>query len=137
MSLDKELFKKGDESVTLSDVFAGIHKNSTKKDKQIQRMILGLEPLIVNLSDATIVVPLVKEYLEIAVKNDEQLIKLAAIAQRLLAVEQKSTEGGLGLELTEEEITDLKKSIDEAADGDLELTKKISQTADKVTGEVK
>ena len=36
------------------------------------------------VGDATLIVPLIKEYLEISVKNDEQLIKMATIIQRAL-----------------------------------------------------
>ena len=35
------------------------------------------------------IIPMIKEYLEINVKNDEQLVKLAAIVQRILAAEGK------------------------------------------------
>ena len=50
-----------------------------------------MKPLISDIGDATLVVPLIKEYMEIGVKNDEQLIKMATIIQR--AVNSTSTEG--------------------------------------------
>lgn len=79
MSLDKTIFK----GKTLSDLFGEIYDNSKKKDKQINALISELKPLVEDLSDATLVVPMIKEYLEIAVKNDDHLVKLAAIVQRL------------------------------------------------------
>ena len=58
-----------------------------------------LEPMVKNLNDASVVVPLIKEYLEISVKNDDALIKLG-IVQRLM--KDNNNEGG-GLLLSDEE----------------------------------
>ena len=79
MSLDKKIFKEK----TLSDLFGEIYDNSRKKDKQIGALVGELQGLIEGIDDATLVVPMIKEYLEIGVKNDEHLIKMAAIIQRL------------------------------------------------------
>ena len=79
MSYEKVLFK----SKTLSDIFSEIYDNSRKKDKQISELVGELKPLIESIDDATLLVPLIKEYLEIGIKNDEHLIKLASIVQRL------------------------------------------------------
>ena len=79
MSLDKKIFK----DKTLSDLFGEIYDNSRKKDKQIGALVGELQGLIEGIDDATLVVPMIKEYLEIGVKNDEHLIKMAAIIQRL------------------------------------------------------
>ena len=43
-----------------------------------------MKPLIETPGDATLIVPLIKEYMEIAVKNDEALIKMAGIVQRAM-----------------------------------------------------
>lgn len=79
MSFTKVIF----EDKTLSDLFKEIYDNSRKKDKQINAMVGELKGLIEGIDDATLVVPMIKEYLEIAVKNDEHLIKMAQIVQRL------------------------------------------------------
>ena len=71
------------EGKTLSDLFKEIYDNSTAKKNQIKELIASLGPLIQGIGDATLLVPLIKEYLDISVKNDEQLIKLAQIVQRL------------------------------------------------------
>ena len=67
-------------SETLDDEVSGQNR---KKGKQIGQLIAELRPLIQNLGDATVVVPLIKEYMEISVKNDDHLLKMAAIVQRL------------------------------------------------------
>ena len=56
--------------------------------------------MIQDIGDATLVVPLLKEYLEISVKNDEQLIKMATIIQRAVQNEGQD-DGNFGM--TEEE----------------------------------
>jgi hypothetical protein len=62
-----------------------IYNNQKKKDQQVTALISELKPLISDIGDATLVVPLIKEYMEIGVKNDDILIKMAALAQRAMA----------------------------------------------------
>lgn len=87
MGFETEVFK----GKSLSDLFSEIYDNSRKKDKQISTLISELKPLIEDVGDATLVVPMIKEYLEIGVKNDEQLVKIATIVQRLETSLQKSS----------------------------------------------
>lgn len=79
MALDKVIFGKK----TFSDLLEEIHDNSTTTRSQVKALISELKPLIESIGDATLIVPMIKEYLEISVKNDEQLIKMAAIVQRM------------------------------------------------------
>ena len=83
---DFEIF----EGKTLSSLFKDIHDNSVEKKDQIEVLIKKLEPLIKNIGDATIVVPLIKEYLDVSVKNDEQLVKIATIVQRLVSSQART-----------------------------------------------
>jgi len=69
---------------TFSDLLKEIYNNSKDKEKQISSLIQGLKPLIESTGDATLIVPLIKEYMEVAVKNDEALIKMAGIVQRAM-----------------------------------------------------
>ena len=85
MSLDKEIFN----GKTLSDLFGEIHDNSTQTRSQIKALIGELKPLIENIGDATLIVPMIKEYMEIGVKNDEALIKLATVIQRIESAQAK------------------------------------------------
>ena len=95
---------------TFSDLLKEIHTNQKKKGKQIGQLIAELRPLIQNLGDATVVVPLIKEYMEISVKNDDHLLKMAAIVQRLST--GAATSGG-GDMLTEEEMEQLQQVAEE------------------------
>ena len=86
MSLDKEIF----DGKTLSDLFSLIHNNSTTTRAQVKALIGELKPLLENIGDATLIVHMRKEYMEIGVKNDEALIKLATIVQRIETANAKS-----------------------------------------------
>src|SRR5210317_679218 len=97
MDNSQELFK----GVTFSDLMSDVYHNNKKKDRQINQLIAQLQPLITSTSAATIVVPLIKEYLDIAVKNDDHLVKLTAIVQRYISTQQ--TIIGEGSLLSDEE----------------------------------
>jgi len=94
-----------------SDLLKDIYDNSKKKDRQINLLISELKPLIKNTNDASMVVPMIKEYLEVGVKNDEHLVKLAAIVQRIVSnSSNNSDESGF---ITEEEKEQLLKQLSE------------------------
>ena len=103
-SLDHIIFKKK----KFSDILSEIYDNQKRKETQITGLISELKPLISDIGDATLIVPLIKEYMEIGVRNDEQLIKMATIVQR--ALNNSSGEDALGI--TEEEKQQLKEELD-------------------------
>lgn len=80
--MDKENIQEIFEGKTFESLLKDIYTNSTRKETQIQILITELKPMIKNIGDAVIIVPLIKDYMEIAVKNDEALIKMAAIVQK-------------------------------------------------------
>ena len=84
-----------------SDILSEIYDNQTEKKKQITGLISELKPLISDIGDATLIVPLIKEYLEIGVRNDEQLIKMATIVQRV--VNNSNSEDSSGITEAEKE----------------------------------
>ena len=95
---DFELFK----GKKYSDLLKDIYHNSKRKDRQINTLISELQPLMKSMGDATVIVPLIKEYLEISVKNDDHLVKLAAIVQRLMGSMNKGDDDS-GFGISEEE----------------------------------
>ena len=121
MSLDKEIFK----GKTLSDLFGEIYDNSKETRGQVKGLISELKPLIENIGDATLIVPMIKEYMEIGVKNDDALIKLATIIQRIETAQAKGDSGEFDFselqdlleeqELTQEEIKSVENQEDEDA----------------------
>jgi len=99
MSADYELFK----GTSFSDLMRDVYHNSKKKSRQIDTLIQELQPLVKNVGDATVIVPLIAEYLEVSVKNDDALVKLASIVQRLVSASGKGEEDGNEFGLTDEE----------------------------------
>ena len=120
MSLDKEIFN----GKTLSDLFGEIYDNSKDTRSQVQGLIRELKPLIENIGDATLIVPMIKEYMEIGVKNDDALIKMATIIQRIVSAEAKGEAG------SDFDFSDLQDLLDEQnqIEVELEAVKKEEET---------
>ena len=80
-------------STSLSDLFKQIHKNNKDIDKQIGDFIDTMKPMATaNAGSATMLMPTVKDLIDVNVKNNEQLIKMAAIAQRAATSNSSSSE---------------------------------------------
>lgn len=71
------------EGKNLAGLFQEIYDNQVNKKQQIRELIKDLTPLIEGIGDATLLVPLIKDYMELGIKNDELLVKLAQIVQRV------------------------------------------------------
>lgn len=92
-----------------------IVSNSEEKKQQLDILITDLREMIKTVNDAVTVVPLLKEYFDAGIRNDEQLIKLAAIIQRLMADKANAeSEAGGGI-LSEDEKKQLMGVIEETA----------------------
>ncbi len=78
---------------TLSDLFKQIHKNNKDTDKQINELIDAIKPLASsNAGSAVMLMPTVKDLIDVNVRNNDQLIKMAGIAQR--AASSNANSGG-------------------------------------------
>ena len=80
MDFNQELFK----GKSFSNLLEDIYKNSIRKKKEIRSLIDQLKPMIQEPGDAMMLVPLLKEYMELGIKNDDALIKMAGIVQRAM-----------------------------------------------------
>ena len=78
MDLEFELYKGKKYSNLLKDVVI----NSEQKRDQIDILVSDLRSMIKTPNDAIVIVPLIKDYLDVGVRNDEQLVKLASIVQK-------------------------------------------------------
>jgi hypothetical protein len=118
MNEDFEIF----EGKSFKGLCKDIYDRSEHKKDQIDILISELRPLVRNVDDAIQVVPQIRGYLDVSVKNDEQLVKLAAIIQRLQTV--KIEKGG-GELLTDAEKEELWKEVKEVSQ---EIQKPVTQT---------
>ena len=114
------------EGKSLSDVFKDIYDNSATNKKQLDILIKEIVGFIKDADTAVQLIPAVKEYLEIKVKNDEQLVKMASIVQRLASSEGKGSEDEFGLSEKEKEqlVGSIEKVAQEAQDYTDEIHKK-------------
>ena len=85
MSIDYEIF----EGKSLSSLFKDIYENTEYNRKQLDVLTRELVQFIKDGDTAVQIVPMIKEYLEINVKNDDQLVKMAGIVQRLISAETR------------------------------------------------
>ena len=110
MAIDFEVF----EGKTLSDVFKDIYDNSNRNKEQLEVLMKEVVSFIKDGDTAVQIIPMLKEYLEINVKNDEQLVKLATIVQRMASSDSKGdSEDEYGL--SEKEKEQLLKDIEDVA----------------------
>lgn len=93
---------------SLSDIFKQIHKNNKDTDKQINELIDAIKPLASsNAGSAVMLMPTVKDLIDVNVKNNDQLIKMAGIVQRA----QSSTSESSGFDFSNSE--EIQQLLDE------------------------
>ena len=78
-----------------SDLLEEIYTNQKRREAQVTALISELKPMVSDIGDVTLIVPLIKEYMEIGVKNDDALIKMATLVQR--ALNSSNEDGSLGI----------------------------------------
>ena len=74
----------------LSGLFEDIYKNQTNKKQRISELIAEMKKVIRHAGDMAVIGPIIKDLIDTSVRNDETLIKMAAIVQRLMTAQTKS-----------------------------------------------
>ena len=109
MSADYEIYKgKG-----LSDLFKKIDDNQARNKIQIESLIQEMMLYIKDPQSAQTLFPMISDFMESNIRNDELLVKLGAVVQRVMQTENKSMDGEFGLSDTEKE--QILGKIEEAA----------------------
>ncbi len=85
---DQVIFEKK----SFGDILKEIHQRNNVKEKQISGLITQLKDMITNIQDATMLVPLVKGYVDASIKNDDVLVKMASIVQNNLSKNNKAVD---------------------------------------------
>ena len=118
MKSNDEIF----EGKTFEDLTRDIYDNQKNKKLQLDLLIQEIHGMIQTLDDAVLIAPLVKELFEVAIKNDEHLVKLASVYQRILAKSTNTNEDSMLLSDSEkedlisalqEDVNDIQKKSDE------------------------
>ena len=125
MSNDYEIFK----GKSLSSLFQDIYENQNYNRKQLDVLTRNITSMIKDGDTAVQIVPMIKEYLEINVRNDELLVKLAGIVQKIITAEstgESESEFGLS-EIEKQEIMNTILEHD---------TKDLQETSDKIRKDI-
>ena len=134
MSTNFELFPGKD----LSGLFKDIYENTKSKKVRISELIAEMKKIIRHSGVMAVIGPIIKDLVDTSVRNDESLIKMAAIAQRMIASDNKS-EGDLGflsdkekeqlLQQLEDTVSEVKDDTETKVD---ELTNEVEELKQKV-----
>ena len=99
MSEKNEIF----EGKTFQDLTKDIYENTTKRKTQIDLLISEIHGFITTIDDVVLVAPIIKEYMDTAVRNDEHLVKLAGVLQRIISKSQGDSDESMLLSDAEKE----------------------------------
>ena len=116
MEKDFKIF--GDKN--FSDLSQEIYENSKLKKTQIELLIQEVHGYIQGIEDIAIVGPVLKELFDVGVKNDDNLLKLATVIQRIMSKHQLVDDSDVSL-LSDEEKEELMNTLEDTA---AELQKK-------------
>ena len=110
MEKDFKIF--GDKN--FSDLSQEIYENAKFKKTQIELLVQEVHGYIQGIEDIAIVGPILKELLDVGVKNDDNLLKLATVIQRIMSKHQVTDDSDVSL-LSEDEKEELMNSLEDAA----------------------
>ena len=111
-----------------SDLSQEIYENSKLKKTQIELLVQEVHGYIQGIEDIAVVGPILKELLDVGVKNDDNLLKLATVFQRIMA-KAGNNDDDISL-LSDDEKQQLMDSLEDAA---TEIQKKQDETSiDKI-----
>ena len=119
------------EGTTLQDLLKEIHSLAEHRRNQITTVMDTLAALITNVNDAAVIAPLVKDYMDVNVRSDEALVKIATIEQRLIAAEKLTSSGDSDL-LSDDEKESLLNNLRETQEqAGKEALETLSSTIEK------
>lgn len=127
MSTDFELFP----GKNLSGLFKDIYDNQQNKKKRISELIAEMRKIIRHAGDMAVIGPILKDLIDSSIRNDESLIKMSAIAQRIIGAQHKA-EGDTGF-LSDDEKEQLLKQLDETI---AEVADEHDTKVDELTNEI-
>ena len=110
MSEKNEIF----EGKTFQDLTKDIYENTTKRKTQIDLLISEIHGFITTIDDVVMVAPIIKEYMDTAVRNDEHLVKLAGVLQRIISKSQGDSDESMLL--SDEEKEELMGTLQDTVD---------------------
>ena len=110
--MDNDIKIFGDKN--FSDLSQEIYENNKLKKTQIDLLIQEVHGYIQGIEDIAIVGPIIKELMDVGIKNDDNLVKLATLYQRIMS-KQTVDDSDVGF-LSEEEKEQLMASLEDVAE---------------------
>ena len=110
MSDKNEIF----EGKTFQDLTKDIYENTKNRKTQIDLLISEIHGFITTIDDVVLVAPIIKEYMDTAVRNDEHLVKLAGVLQRIISKSQGESDESMLL--SDEEKAELMGTLQDTVD---------------------
>jgi hypothetical protein len=132
MENDVEIF----EGKTFSSLVRDIYNNSSHKKDQINQIIKDLHSMIKDVGGATVVAPMIKDYLDVSVKNDDQLVKLSSVLQRVINGSGSNSDTPNDFILSESEKEQLYKSVQNEVTEIEKSEKQIKDELNKITDSI-
>ena len=125
MSDNNEIF----EGKTFQDLTKDIYENTTKRKVQIDLLISEIHGFITTIDDVVMVAPIIKEYMDTAVRNDEHLVKLAGVLQRIISKSQGESDESMLL--SDEEKAELMGTLQDTVEDLQRESDKLEVTKNK------
>ena len=125
MSDGKEIF----EGKTFQDLTKDIYENTSKRKVQIDLLISEIHGFITTIDDVVLVAPIIKEYMDTAVRNDEHLVKLAGVLQRIISKSQGESDESMLL--SDEEKAELMGTLQDTVDDLQKESERLESTKNK------
>ena len=113
------------EGKTFKDLTKDIYENANNKKQQLDLLVQEIHGFITSIDDIVLIAPIIKELMDVSVKNDEHLVKLASVLQRIITRSQSGSDED-SLALSDQEKEDLIQTLQEAATD-------IQKESDKIT----
>ena len=125
------------EGKSLNSLFKDIYDSSRNKQDEIYETITSLQNIIgTNQNHAIILAPVIVDFMDVSVKNDEQLIKLATVVQKIISSNKRNVDEDGNSIISESEKEKLlqmtKKEIKDVKEDEENIKDKIEELSDKV-----
>ena len=114
---------------TFQDLTKDIYENTTKRKVQIDLLISEIHGFITTIDDVVMVAPIIKEYMDTAVRNDEHLVKLAGVLQRIIS--KSSGESDESMLLSDEEKEELMGTLQDTVNDLQNESERLEATKNK------
>ena len=117
MDTDYEIFN----GKSFKDLCKDIYSNQIRRKDQIEQLINDLRKMCTKVDDLPMVIPFIKDYINAANVNDEHLIRLAAIIQKLIVADEATKAAGGNSFLSDEDRKNIMSEIDAIQQSDNSL----------------